>query len=117
MNSCLRTGFTSRARWWGRKARASPCLEVVGNLVYSPPARTLLVLGYPDVYSAGDHIPEVVAAHPIGCEGIDDRLIEYYKKKGEHVKDTAHAAGRRRMAAGPVRGGDRNAKPTTRRAR
>ena len=47
------------------------------------------MLGYPDIYSAGDHIPEIVESKPIGCEGIDDRLIEYYKKKGEHLKDTA----------------------------
>jgi Fe-S oxidoreductase len=44
-------------------------------LVPSPPARSLLVLGYPDVYHAGDHIPEVLDAKPIGLEGMDDRLV------------------------------------------
>ncbi|HJT88644.1 MAG TPA: FAD-binding oxidoreductase, partial [Bryobacteraceae bacterium] len=71
----------------GSESTCVTVLEVVGNLVYSPPKRTLLVLGYPDIYSAGDHIPEIVAAGPIGCEGIDDRLIEYYEKKGMEIRD------------------------------
>jgi FAD/FMN-containing dehydrogenase/Fe-S oxidoreductase len=73
----------------GTEATCVTALEVVANLVYSPPRRTLVVLGYPDIYSAGDHIPEIVATGPIGCEGIDDRLIHFYKKKGEHLKETA----------------------------
>ncbi len=81
-------GFHVARALVGTEGTCVTVLEVVGNLVYSPPARTLLVLGYPDIYSAGDHVPEVVASHPIGCEGLDDRLIHYYKKKGEHVKDT-----------------------------
>ena len=82
-------GFHVARALVGTEGTCVTVLEVVGNLVYSPPKRVLLVLGYPDVYSAGDHIPEVVAAGPIGCEGLDDRLIHYYKKKGEHVDDTA----------------------------
>jgi Fe-S oxidoreductase len=49
------------------------------RLVPSPPARTLLVLGYPSVYEAGDHVPEIVRFGPIGLEGIDDRLIQDMK--------------------------------------
>src|SRR6185437_8021665 len=81
-------GFHVARALVGTEGTCVTILEIVGNLVYSPPARTLLVLGYPDIYSAGDHIPEVVEAGPIGCEGIDDRLIESYKKKGEHVQET-----------------------------
>jgi Fe-S oxidoreductase len=47
----------------------------------------LLVLGYPDVYSAGDHVPEVLAQGPIGLEGIDDRLISDMKAIGLHPED------------------------------
>ncbi len=82
-------GFHVARALVGTEGTCVTVLEVVANLVYSPPKRVLLVLGYPDVYSAGDHVPEVVAAGPIGCEGLDDRLIHYYKKKGEHVDDTA----------------------------
>jgi FAD/FMN-containing dehydrogenase/Fe-S oxidoreductase len=57
------------------------------RLVHNPPFRTLLVLGYPDVYQAGDHIPEVLEAKPIGLEGMDHFLIEGMKRKGLHVKN------------------------------
>jgi FAD/FMN-containing dehydrogenase len=50
-------------------------LEATVRLVWSPPARSLLVLGYPDVYHAGDHIPEVLQARPVGLEGMDDHLV------------------------------------------
>jgi FAD/FMN-containing dehydrogenase/Fe-S oxidoreductase len=62
-------------------------LEALTRLVYSPPARSLLVLGYPDVYSAGDHVPEVLEHNPIGLEGIDDRLVADMKMKGLHPED------------------------------
>jgi FAD/FMN-containing dehydrogenase/Fe-S oxidoreductase len=82
-------GFHVARALVGTEGTCATWLEIVTNLVYSPPARTLVVLGYPDIYSAGDHIPEILEAKPIGCEGIDERLIEFYKKKGEHLKETA----------------------------
>ncbi|MDQ6679010.1 MAG: FAD-binding oxidoreductase [Acidobacteriota bacterium] len=82
-------GFHVARALVGTEGTCVTVLEVVGNLIHSPPKRTLLVLGYPDIYSAGDHIPEIAAAGPIGCEGFDDRLIESYKKRGEHVQNTA----------------------------
>ncbi len=39
-----------------------------------PPVRSLLVLGYPDVYHAGDHIPEVMEAGPISLEEMTAHL-------------------------------------------
>uniref|UniRef100_A0ABX1MYG6 FAD-binding protein n=2 Tax=Aromatoleum buckelii TaxID=200254 RepID=A0ABX1MYG6_9RHOO len=50
-------------------------LEATVRLVDSPPARTLLVAGFPDVYAAADAVPEVMAAGPIALEGMDDRLV------------------------------------------
>jgi hypothetical protein len=50
----------------------------------SPPARSLLVLGYPDVYHAGDHIMEVLEARPIGLEGVEDRLVDDMRKMPNH---------------------------------
>jgi FAD/FMN-containing dehydrogenase/Fe-S oxidoreductase len=57
------------------------------RLVDSPPGRSLLVLGYPDVYAAGDHVPEVLKFNPIGLEGIDERLIEDMKAINLHPRD------------------------------
>ncbi|HVH87847.1 MAG TPA: FAD-linked oxidase C-terminal domain-containing protein [Terriglobales bacterium] len=62
-------------------------LEAKLRLVDSPPARTLVVLGYSDVYAAADHVPEVLQFKPIGLEGIDDRLVSYMKRKGLNVED------------------------------
>jgi len=62
-------------------------LEAKVRLVEDPPARSLLVLGYPDVYSAGDHVPEVMRHGPIALEGLDDRLIGDMKAIGMHPED------------------------------
>ncbi len=49
------------------------------RLIYNPPVRALLVLGYEDVYSAADHVVEVLKYKPLGLEGMDDRLISDMK--------------------------------------
>ncbi len=51
-------------------------LEAMVRLVPNPEARSLVVLGYPSVYEAADHVVEVMAHRPIGCEGMDDRLVK-----------------------------------------
>ena len=54
------------------------------RLVHSPPARSLLVLGYPSVFEAADHVPEILGHGPVGLEGIDSRLIDDMVQKGQH---------------------------------
>ena len=49
--------------------------------------RSLLLLGYPDVYHAGDHVPEIRKYKPIGLEGMDDVLIDAMKIKHIHPRD------------------------------
>ena len=82
-------GFHVARALVGSEGTCVTILEVVAELVHNPPARALLVLGYPDVFASGDHIPQVVAHQPIGCEGIDGRLAEYMRKKGLSVEDLA----------------------------
>jgi FAD/FMN-containing dehydrogenase len=62
-------------------------LEATVRLVPSPPVRSLVVLGYPDVYTAGDHIMDVLAQQPIALEGLDDNLVADMKKKRLHPQD------------------------------
>lgn len=71
----------------GSEGTCATILEATARLVYSPPVRTLLVLGYPDVYSAADHVVEVLEHGPVGLEGVDDNLIEDMKLKGLHPQD------------------------------
>jgi Fe-S oxidoreductase len=59
-------------------------LEATTQLVHSPPVRSLLVLGYPDAYSAGDHVTEILTHGPVGLEGFDSRLLEFARKKKLH---------------------------------
>lgn len=80
-------GFNVARALVGSEGTCVTVLEATVNLVHSPPFRSLLVLGYPDVYSAGDHVPEILTHKPTGLEGIDHVLIEYMKKKGLHVDD------------------------------
>src|SRR6266581_2486374 len=48
-------GFHVARALVGTESTCVTVLEATVRLVYSPPARTLLVLGYPDVYTACDH--------------------------------------------------------------
>jgi len=74
----------------GSEGTCVTIVEAKVTLVYNQPERVFLVLGYPDVYQAADHIMEVLEFKPIALEGIDHRLYENVKKKGglhsEHLK-------------------------------
>ncbi|HEY3296528.1 MAG TPA: FAD-binding and (Fe-S)-binding domain-containing protein [bacterium] len=80
-------GFHVAQALVGSESTCVMILEATVRLVYSPPGRALLVLGYPDVYTAGDHVMEILQYRPIGLEGMDDVLIEYMRKKGMHPGD------------------------------
>lgn len=80
-------GFNVARALVGSEGTCVVVLEAKVRLVDSPPARSLLVLGYPDVFGAGDHVPEVLAHNPIGLEGIDDRLVADMKAIGLHAEN------------------------------
>ena len=80
-------GFDVAKALVGSEGTCVMVLEAELRLVPSPPKRSLLVLGYPDVYSAGDHVMEVLEAKPIGLEGIDDKLVHFIQIKGSHAAD------------------------------
>src|SRR6266571_2548389 len=80
-------GFHVARALVGTEGTCVTVLEATVRLVYSPPARTLLVLGYPDVYTACDHLMEILAHKPIALEGFDNRLIEGMRKKHLHPEN------------------------------
>ncbi|MCT7376277.1 FAD-binding and (Fe-S)-binding domain-containing protein [Chelativorans salis] len=80
-------GFNVARALVGTEGTCVTVLDATVGLVESPPARVMLVLGYPDVYATGDHVPEVRASGPVGLEAIDARLIENMRRKGLHTKD------------------------------
>ncbi|APR87889.1 Glycolate dehydrogenase [Minicystis rosea] len=79
-------GFHVARALVGTEGTCVTVLEATLRLVDWPRARSLLVLGYPDVYAAGDHVPELLRFGPIALEGIDHRLIEFIHKKGLHER-------------------------------
>ncbi len=66
----------------GSESTCATMLEAQVQLVYSYPKRVLLVLGYPSIYEAGDHVPKILEHRPIGFEGLDQFLIANVRRKG-----------------------------------
>ena len=80
-------GFHVARALSGTEGTCVTMLEASLHLVHSPAVKSLLVLGYPDVYSAGDHVPDILESQPTGLEGLDDVLVHDMKKKGIHPQD------------------------------
>jgi FAD/FMN-containing dehydrogenase/Fe-S oxidoreductase len=65
------------------------CVTVLGatlNLIDSPKARVIALLGFPDVFEAADAVPRVLEFGPIGLEGMDRLLVANMRKKDLHVE-------------------------------
>jgi FAD/FMN-containing dehydrogenase/Fe-S oxidoreductase len=61
-------------------------LEAKCRLIDAKAERVILMLGYPDVYEAGDHVTDIDPFGPTALEGIDHRLYENIQKKaGPHA--------------------------------
>ena len=80
-------GFNVARALVGSEGTLVTILEAKVRLVYSPPARSLLVLGYPTIYEAGDHVPQILGHGPVGLEGIDEELIQNMQLRGMHPSD------------------------------
>lgn len=74
-------GFNVARSLVGTEGTCVFVLEAAARLVPSPPYRSLVVLGFDDVYVAADMVPAVMKGAPIGLEGIDDNLIRDMRKK------------------------------------
>ena len=57
-------------------------LEAKCRLIPAKAERVVLMLGYPDVYEAADHVTDIDPFQPTALEGIDYRLYENIEKKG-----------------------------------
>ncbi|HWB86712.1 MAG TPA: FAD-linked oxidase C-terminal domain-containing protein [Bryobacteraceae bacterium] len=71
----------------GTECTCAITLEATVKLVDNPPGRTLVVLGYPDIYHAGDHVTDILRFKPIGLEAIDELLVENMKVKRLHPRN------------------------------
>jgi FAD/FMN-containing dehydrogenase/Fe-S oxidoreductase len=75
-------GFNVARALVGSEGTCVTILEASLRLVHSPPKRTLLALGYPDVYAAAEAVPAIRTHHPIGLEGTDGQLIANTRRMG-----------------------------------
>jgi FAD/FMN-containing dehydrogenase/Fe-S oxidoreductase len=80
-------GFNVARALVGSEGTVATILEATVELVPSPPARSMVVCGYPDVFHAADHVPEILEHRPTGLEGLDDVLIQDLKALHTHTED------------------------------
>lgn len=81
------SGFHVARALVGSEGTCVTILEATTRLVYSPPARSLLVLGYADVFTAADHVVDALQAGPVGLEGLGEELVADMKAIGLHPED------------------------------
>lgn len=64
----------------GTEGTIATVLEATLRLVPVSPAPALVALGYPDMATAADAVPALLAHRPLAIEGIDARLVEVLKR-------------------------------------
>ena len=77
-------GFDLAKALVGSESTLVTVLEAKVRLVHSPPGRTLVAVGYPDVYAAADDVVRVAESGCIACEGMDDKLVRDVRARGIH---------------------------------
>ena len=73
----------------GSEGTCVTVVEATVRLVPSPPHRVTVLLAYPDVATAGDHVPAILEHHPIGLEGFDAVLTSNMEAKGRLRRERA----------------------------
>ncbi len=66
----------------GSEGTCVTVLEAKLRLIHSPQYRTLIGLGYPDVFIAAEQVPAILEFGPIGLEGFEGRIVDGLRKKG-----------------------------------
>lgn len=82
-------GFNVARALVGSEGTCALTLQALTRLVSSPRERVLLVIGFEDIYQAGDAVPRVLAAKPIACEGLDTGIIGGLRERGLKLEDIA----------------------------
>ena len=75
-------GFHVARALVGSESTCALTLEATCRLVHSPPQRSLVVVGYPDIPSSGDDVPWLMDFDPIALEFFSREVIEHLHAKG-----------------------------------
>jgi FAD/FMN-containing dehydrogenase/Fe-S oxidoreductase len=79
-------GFNVAGALVGTEGTCVTVLEATLHMIESPPARSVVVVGFRDIVSAAAQVPEVREHRPVALEGFDDVLIEDNRKLGKHTE-------------------------------
>ncbi|NYF79377.1 FAD-binding and (Fe-S)-binding domain-containing protein [Granulicella arctica] len=82
-------GFNVARALVGSEGTCAVILGATLQLVESPQFRTLVGVGFKDIYIAADHVPQILQHHPIGLEGMDGLLLDAMRSKQKSVDDLA----------------------------
>ena len=82
-------GFNVARALIGTESTCVTILEATVRLVPAPRARSLLLLGFRDVYTAADRAGEILPHHPTALEGMDRCLFDWVRAKGDEDADLA----------------------------
>ena len=71
----------------GSEGTCMVILSATLNLVESPQFRTLVGIGFEDIFIAADHVPLLLTYKPIGLEGVDGLLLDSLRAKQKALDD------------------------------
>ncbi|WP_419806369.1 FAD-binding and (Fe-S)-binding domain-containing protein [Terriglobus sp.] len=74
-------GFQVARALVGSEATCVTILSAKLQLKRNPSCRTLVVVGYPDIFLASDRVPSILEHKPIAVEGFDGKLVEFMRRK------------------------------------
>src|SRR6202051_4776371 len=83
------SGFHVARALVGSEGTCVTVLEATCRLVESPPARALVVIGWPDIYLCADHVPQIMEHRPIGLEAFDDIMVDASRRKRVNLEGLA----------------------------
>src|SRR5208337_1691212 len=66
----------------GSEGTLALVLNATVQLVPKPKELVLVVLGFDDIFLAGDHVPMVLEHKPEAVEAFDHYLVEFWQEKG-----------------------------------
>lgn len=77
-------GFHVARALVGTESTCAVILRAKIKLIHSPQHRSLVVVGFPDVFAAGDHAAPFRDLKPIGLEAFHHKVISNEERKGNH---------------------------------
>jgi FAD/FMN-containing dehydrogenase/Fe-S oxidoreductase len=78
-------GFHVARALVGSESTCVIVLEAKARLMDSPPKRALALIGYPDIFQAGDDVAAIRSYGPIGLEAFQKHVLENMHRKGKET--------------------------------